>query len=270
MKKHFTLIELLVVIAIIAILAAILLPALQSARERAQSSTCLNNVKQLGTVSQVYLDNHRNFWWSPNAITAPDRYGRSIATNYGWGYTYALIKNKLLPMPTTAKATMAPPRAFYQCPSEKLTALGNWQCSGGYGLSAYGSIYANNGDTNHGYNFAASSFTTECYSPDEVKINNAAPSPSARVWFSCSRSSKGFQVERIYCKTTETSGGPTGAPNMKHGGRCNILTIAGSGHTITSDDLQNYWGAMVKNKQAVSIQFKSYYLDDTLLPLFSN
>ena len=265
MKKHFTLIELLVVIAIIAILAAILLPALQAARERAQSSSCLNNVKQLGTTAQGYINDNRNFWWSPNSITAPDRYGRGIATNYGWGWTYALIRSKLLPMPTSEKATMAPARAFYQCPAEKLTALGNWQCSGGYGLSAYGSIYANNPDTNYGYNLAAPTFSTECYTSGGTKISDASTMPSSRIWFSCSRSSKGFQVERIYCQTTATSGGPTGAPNMKHGGKCNILTIDGSGHTIPADELPNYWGAMVKNKQAVSMRFKSYYQEDTLL-----
>ena len=59
--KTFTLIELLVVIAIIAILAAMLLPALQQARERAKLSTCINNMKSCGMFAQNYASDNRDF-----------------------------------------------------------------------------------------------------------------------------------------------------------------------------------------------------------------
>ena len=56
MKKHFTLIELLVVIAIIAILAAILLPALQSARARGRTTDCINTMRQLNMIASQYAE----------------------------------------------------------------------------------------------------------------------------------------------------------------------------------------------------------------------
>lgn len=83
-KLRFTLIELLVVIAIIAILAALLMPALSQARERATATKCLDNIKQLATTLIFYTNDNREL--IPQQVGTGEYPGQS-----GTGWLYRLV-----------------------------------------------------------------------------------------------------------------------------------------------------------------------------------
>ena len=221
MKKQFTLIELLVVIAIIAILAAMLLPALSAARERARNANCVSKLKQIGLAAFMYSGDNKDYMPISTVDSSNGRvYAMGTYMNSPQPAAPTLPPNRLISylgetgtLDTEAKTSQANQR-YFACPSDSTNAspagtTGNLQCSYMYAYT--------NKTAAQVYGFHAGGHTVD----------------------ECATSVMG-QGNPMYVTWTDLANGPSvfmvnGAESVKnHPNRINVLQLGGS---VTSTDV---------------------------------
>ncbi len=283
-KRSFTLIELLVVIAIIAILAAMLLPALQQARDRATGTKCVGNLKSAGLVAQTYLDDNRNWW--PCGSISPQRYDTTISNGVnGTGvakntYVYMFYKGKYI-KDTTALTNSGPSQ--FSCPSS--TPKKELGPSLAYRPQAYGTVYSHH--NNHktvpaGGGYEGGSFTVVNLAASNLdkgwhrsKVSTAAEkpirdsiSPSQRaLLFDCTTAVSSTDPTATGVMTTAgfvgtTYGSSYSKPYMVHNGKCSILAVGGNVASVDGDTLyEDWWFPFFAVLPVRSTRTQGYFVD---------
>ena len=246
-KKHFTLIELLVVIAIIAILAAILMPALSQARERAKTSTCVSNLKQVSLACSSYAEDFNNYFytmddggsiWSRNSL-------QIRLAHYVGGPS----KKTLDAMPAAERDKNCP--KVFLCPNAESLPLkaidgGNtssYKSDLSYGIHMYtGKSWPNVTASLH-------------YPPSKLIVGGD------NAWYN-NRSGRVTQVQ-----VDATMGG---AFYTCHAGRGNFFTLAGNVTSITGAELVGFFAVPYRasNGNQYAVPIKRYVNELRTLDVF--
>ena len=202
-RINFTLIELLIVIAIIAILAALLLPALNKARLKANGIRCISNTKQLGTSMQMYVDDNNG--WYPTIYSWCNLEG-----NNATGLYHA----------SSGLDLYMPVKIFFACPEAPYTEKDGPKCqSYGLNISIGGGSYG--------------------VWPPENKFTRSTKlkKPSIVIGFADSVDSKGSLTADRFMVRSETWGYQRWYGEFRHGMRPSIAWMDGHSSSVRSFDI---------------------------------
>ena len=201
----FTLIELLVVIAIIAILASMLLPALNKAREKSYSTRCISNLHQLNTYSQYYSNDYDGYILPQNFASDALRSWHGI-----------MRLNYYLPGTRVTPSIVASADKWFLCPSEPNPNVYTngyvWRNAYGYSGTLGDGLMQAGSPTNWLYKYKKTSFfkkpsTTGQIADSDPIVDSATP---VRVW------------------STDTWGTAVRDLKFRHNSRVNIMHLAGN------------------------------------------
>ncbi len=138
-RRGFTLVEILVVVSVIALLIAVLLPALRGAREQAKLAVCASNLRQIGTCIHLYSGENRGYIpRGPKPVGDEDFEARNLATNQLWIGTYSPHPRQYNGLGQLLTSTTRQAKHFF-CPADDNFNLGEEWPKIGTDERAYGS-----------------------------------------------------------------------------------------------------------------------------------
>ena len=181
-KQNFTLIELLIVIAIIAILAGMLLPALNNAREMAYTTDCTSRQKQFGTTFMLYADTYNE--WSigncvPSYVPAPEWTSGSLTGKTMWFTLFARGHRNSTGITCWNFKSRYSSKSLHACPGRKTKGgVGD----GNYAINEYlGQNYSRRGNNNW---ISQGKLTGDNANGSFFKPTSV-PQPSSLMWMFC-------------------------------------------------------------------------------------